>query len=154
TRILKFTKRTEPSSDPIATIPLDPVPRGHIGFGWDDVNLSILTRRTFVAELKLDNKTVHDSTLKADYTIDAGPYQKMDPDDRQEPGTRKAVEGRYMARFETKTLGNGAHRLLIRLVAGDNRVFQREEAFSVEQTSGQPKVEWRADLPEAIQGSP
>jgi len=140
----------------IVTLPLSMPPRRRVAFGWDDINIPLLARRQFLAELRTDQETLRDSRIKAEYSLDDGPFQPMEPDKRTDPDRRTPREGRFMARFETKGLGNGAHRLRIRLTAPDGETYQRDEWFVVERVSGQPKRAWDPPFAtgDAIQSSP
>lgn len=140
----------------VVTLPLAMAPRRRVAFGWDDINIPLLARRQFLAELRSDQETLRDARIKAEYSLDGGAFQPMERDTRVDPARRQAHEGRFIGRFETKGLGNGAHRLRVRLTAPDGETYQRDEPFIVEQVSGQPKRLWGPPFATggAVQSSP
>lgn len=136
-RILRWRK--ERGNGPpavIATIPRDPGPRKQVAFLWDDPDIPLLARRRPLAELRIGKQGAHDPKVTAAYSVDGGPQQPMARDERD----KESVS--FRAQFETKDLGNGAHRLRVFLTDGDGEVYEREEPFVVERLEGQPKRKW------------
>src|SRR5207247_7664734 len=79
----------------IATLPRDSGPRRRVAFAWDDADIALLTRRTFVVELRDNKKTLRDTAMSAKYSIDGGPAEMLVPDVRIEPRDKKEKEGRF-----------------------------------------------------------
>jgi predicted phosphodiesterase len=132
----------------IWTIPRAAKPFRRVAFAWDDPNLPLLARRRPLAELRVDNKGAHDDRVKAAYRVDNGEIKPMERDVRD----KESVS--FMTQFETKGMGNGAHRLTLLLTAPGGEVFRREETFVVEQLEGQPKRAWVGPTGDTIQSSP
>jgi hypothetical protein len=134
----------------IASVPREPGPRRRIAFGWDDPNIPLLARRQFLAELRSEKKTVRDEDLSAQYRVDDGPWTPMEADRRIDPGRGNDHEGRFMARFLTKGMGWGGHRLQVRINTQEGEEFRRDESFVVEELHGAPKRAWDFDAGEAV----
>ncbi len=152
-RVLRVRKEEPGRMTPLAEIPLEAGPRRRVAFGWDDANIPLLARRTFLAELRADREIVRKG-VKAEFVLDNEQAKIMIPDVRVEPGRRESREGRFVGRLETRGLAMGSHRLRIRMTAPDGEVYQRDESFGVEQLNGQPKQDWAFEAGDAVQSSP
>ncbi len=152
-RILRVRKEQPGNQALIAEVPLAARPFRRVAFTWDDANISLLARRTFVAQL-MAGRMPETKDVTSEYSVDDAPYARMAPDDRIEPHQKGMTQGRFVGRFETKGLVSGSHVLHVRMTGQDGVVYTRAEPFSVEQLSGQPREEWRFATGDAIQSSP
>ncbi|MGC8669007.1 MAG: PQQ-binding-like beta-propeller repeat protein [Chthonomonadales bacterium] len=153
-RVYRLRKEENWKPALIATLPTSAPPRPRIAFGWDDPNVAVLERRQFLAELRTDAGPVTDERVQAQYALDEGPLQPMERDLRRFPGRKGPSPGRFLGRFDTAPLGDGAHVLTLYFTAPDGTVYRRREPFVVERVSGHPKQEWSFDTGDIIQSSP
>lgn len=136
-RILRVRK--EDAGKPpivVADLPRAATPRRTIGFAWDDPQLPFLKRRRLLAELRVDGKQFSDDRIRCEYAVNGGSFTTMEVDKRDKKGLS------FIGEFETEKLGDGIHRVVIRLTAPDGEVFTRVEPFRVERLEGRPRRAW------------
>lgn len=148
--VVKLVSAETPSGKALATIPRAGGGRRSIGFAWDDPNIPFLARRRLLAELRVDDKQFSDEKNVCTLTLDDGKPVRMPVDTRDKKGLS------YIAEFETKDLGDGAHRARIEIATPDGQVFRRDEWFRVERMDGHPRSLWDdpGQTADAIQSSP